>query len=138
MAELAPLSPLEAWSQRVDLAEAIAEIESTKLRDKVKRRLAESQQSQQEHFGLVEERNGALQIREKPSIVRHLAKHEFPARKAPSYYARTLQEDRRVLLDRYALQDVAFKVVGAGSVGTFCAVVRKRSVVIQPLCQRVR
>ena len=63
MAELAPLPPLEAWSQRVDLAEAIAEIGSTKLRDKVKRRLAESQQSQQEQFGLIGEERGASDSR---------------------------------------------------------------------------
>jgi uncharacterized protein (DUF2252 family) len=37
-------------------------------------------------------------------------------------YAKSLQEDRRVLLQRYHLQDVAFKVVGVGSVGTFCAI----------------
>jgi uncharacterized protein (DUF2252 family) len=30
-------------------------------------------------------------------------------------------EERGVLLDRYRLTDVAFKVVGIGSVGTFCA-----------------
>jgi uncharacterized protein (DUF2252 family) len=34
----------------------------------------------------------------------------------------TLQEDRPVLLQRYHLRDVAFKVVGVGSVGTFCAI----------------
>jgi uncharacterized protein (DUF2252 family) len=33
-----------------------------------------------------------------------------------------LPEERRLLLDRYRLEDVAFKVVGVGSVGTFCAV----------------
>ena len=37
-------------------------------------------------------------------------------------YAKTLQEDRRALLHRYTLQDVAFKAVGVGSVGTFCAI----------------
>ncbi|WP_164076107.1 DUF2252 family protein, partial [Stenotrophomonas maltophilia] len=30
--------------------------------------------------------------------------------------------ERRVLLDRFHLEDVAFKVVGVGSVGTFCAI----------------
>jgi uncharacterized protein (DUF2252 family) len=34
----------------------------------------------------------------------------------------TLPEERRLLLDRYRLVDVAFKVVGVGSVGTFCAI----------------
>ena len=34
----------------------------------------------------------------------------------------TLADDRRVLFDRYRLQDVSMKVVGVGSVGTYCAV----------------
>jgi Uncharacterized protein conserved in bacteria (DUF2252) len=33
-----------------------------------------------------------------------------------------LQEDRRGLLQRYHRRDVAFKTVGVGSVGTFCAI----------------
>jgi uncharacterized protein (DUF2252 family) len=37
-------------------------------------------------------------------------------------YRVTLPEERRVLLDRYELVDVARKVVGVGSVGTRCAV----------------
>jgi uncharacterized protein (DUF2252 family) len=37
-------------------------------------------------------------------------------------YLVTLPEDRRVVLDRYELVDVARKVVGVGSVGTRCAV----------------
>jgi uncharacterized protein (DUF2252 family) len=114
MAELAPLPPLVAWSRRIDLAKAIADIDSVKLRDKVKARLAEVLQSGAEHFGLVEEQDGAFRIREKPPLVRHLNKHELPARKALSSYAGTLQEDRRVLLQRYALQDVA-QITRAGA-----------------------
>ena len=37
-------------------------------------------------------------------------------------YRRTLPEERRVILDRYHIVDVARKVVGVGSVGTRCAV----------------
>lgn len=37
-------------------------------------------------------------------------------------YRRTLQDDRRQLLERYELVDVARKVVGVGSVGTRCYV----------------
>jgi uncharacterized protein (DUF2252 family) len=122
MAELAPLPPLVAWSRRIDLAKAIADIDSVKLRDKVEGRLAAVLQSGAEHFGLVEEQDGAFRIREKPPLVRHLNKDELPAREALSSYAGTLQEDRRVLLQRYALKDVAFKAVGIGSVGTFCAI----------------
>jgi uncharacterized protein (DUF2252 family) len=122
IAELAPLPPLVAWSRRIDLVEAIADIDSAKLRDALKGRLAKVLQSGAKHFGLVEEQDGAFRIREKLPLVRHLDKHELRARKALSSYAGTLQEDRRVLVQRYALQDVAFKAVGVGSVGTFCAI----------------
>ena len=36
-------------------------------------------------------------------------------------YRETMQEDRRLLLDRFKLMDMAIKVVGVGSVGTYCA-----------------
>ena len=37
-------------------------------------------------------------------------------------YRHTLADTYRVLLDRFRLYDLAMKVVGVGSVGTFCAV----------------
>ena len=37
-------------------------------------------------------------------------------------YRESLPDDRRVLLDRYEIKDFAIKVVGVGSVGTFCAI----------------
>src|SRR5262249_10840822 len=37
-------------------------------------------------------------------------------------YRKRLPPERLILVDRYVLQDTAFKVVGVGSVGTFCAV----------------
>jgi uncharacterized protein (DUF2252 family) len=40
-----------------------------------------------------------------------------------SGYARSLAPDRRVLLDRYRLADMARKVVGVGSVGTRCWII---------------
>ena len=48
--------------------------------------------------------------------------HELAARAAFESYKLSLPEERRMLLDRYELADVAFKVVGIGSVGTFCAI----------------
>jgi uncharacterized protein (DUF2252 family) len=54
--------------------------------------------------------------------VHHIGAHTLDAQRAFESYAATLQEDRRVLLARHTLRDVAFKVVGVGSVGTFCAI----------------
>jgi uncharacterized protein (DUF2252 family) len=122
MAELAVLPPAVAWNRRIDLARAIADIGQPKVRDAVERRLARVLESGSKHFGLAEKKGGAARIPEKPPLVYHLSKHALPARKAFESYAETLQEDCRVLLHRHTLRDVAFKAVGVGSVGTFCAI----------------
>src|SRR5262249_10431078 len=44
------------------------------------------------------------------------------AKRGLEAYAARLAPDRVCLVDRYALKDVAFKVAGVGSVGTFCAI----------------
>ena len=122
LAYLAGLAPLEAWSARIDLGAVLAEVDPPKLRRKQKKRLAGLLSAGKEHFGLVETVGGRWRIRNKPPLVRHLSRHEFNAREAFVSYAETLQEDRRVLLQRYHRRDVAFKTVGVGSVGTFCAI----------------
>ncbi len=122
MAELALLPPVAAWNRRVDLAKAIADIDQPKVRDAVRKRLARVLESGARHFGLAAKQAGGVHIPEKPPLVYHLSKHDLPARKAFASYAETLQEDRRVLLHRHSLRDVAFKAVGVGSVGTFCAI----------------
>jgi uncharacterized protein (DUF2252 family) len=122
LGDLARLAPLDAWSTRIDLAAILAEIDSTKIRRKMEKRLAAVLAAGAKHFGLVEKHNGAWRIKDKPPLVRHLNRHELHAHKAFASYAETLQEDRHVLLQRYHLHDVALKIVGVGSVGTFCAI----------------
>jgi uncharacterized protein (DUF2252 family) len=122
MAALAGLPPVEAWNRRIDLARAIADIDDVKLRGAMEKRLGKVLASGAAHFGLIGERDGQPTIREKPPLIYRLDKHALPAAKAFASYAKTLQEDRRVLLRRYTLRDVAFKAVGVGSVGTFCAI----------------
>jgi uncharacterized protein (DUF2252 family) len=122
LAHMAGLTPLDAWGMRIDLGAALTEVDSPKIRHKLKRRLATILAAGKEHFGLVEASDSGWRIKEKPPQVRHLSRHELHARKAFASYAETLQEDRRVLLRHYHLRDVAFKVVGVGSVGTFCAI----------------
>ena len=44
------------------------------------------------------------------------------AKRALRAYETRLAPERQSLLNRYTLKDIAFKVVGVGSVGTFCAI----------------
>ncbi len=122
LSDLARLAPLDAWNMRIDLVGTVANIDSPKIRRNLRKRLAKVLAAGQEHFGLVEMTGGHWRTKDKPPLVRHLSRHELHAHKAFSSYSQTLQEDRRVLLQRYHLRDIAFKVVGVGSVGTFCAI----------------
>ncbi len=70
--------------------------------------------------------DGRHRIRDRPPLIYHLpGGDEFGAqvRRLLERYRETLQEDRRTLLARFRVEDVAMKVVGVGSVGTRCAVV---------------
>jgi uncharacterized protein (DUF2252 family) len=122
MAELARLSPFAAWSTRIDLLGAIAEVEAGHLRRRLEKRLDAVLTSGDDQFGLVARKGGSWAIKDKPPLVTHSDADELHAEEAFTSYAATLQEDRRVLLSCYRRQDVALKVVGVGSVGTFCAV----------------
>lgn len=69
-------------------------------------------------------RGGRVRIREQPPLIVHY-KDPSVFEESRSFYERylaTLSEERRMLLDRYHVEDVAQKVVGVGSVGLSCSV----------------
>lgn len=68
---------------------------------------------------------GGLVIREDPPAIIHEKDGDFFADNVVQIiiqYRDTLQTDRRQLLERYEIVDVARKAVGVGSVGTRCAI----------------
>ena len=71
--------------------------------------------------------DGRLRIIDVPPIIEHLtvdqADLEESGRRAFAKYRASLQDDRRILLSRYRVVDVARKAVGVGSVGTRCFIV---------------
>jgi uncharacterized protein (DUF2252 family) len=117
-----------AWRTRVDVETVVADLPDAKLRDREQRRVAAiTEAGRRSYPKLVEKRRGAWCIRERPPLVFPLTRqrddtHELAVRSAFESYKITMPEERRLLLDRYRLVDVAFKVVGIGSVGTFCAI----------------
>jgi uncharacterized protein (DUF2252 family) len=64
-------------------------------------------------------------IRDDPPLIRHYANpaDAEASREFFDQYLETLPDERRMLLDRYHVEDVAEKVVGVGSVGTACSIV---------------
>jgi uncharacterized protein (DUF2252 family) len=119
---------LASWRSRVDVTEVLEGIDDARLRDRELKRLHIATEAG--HTGypkLIERVRGQWRIKEKPPLIFPLSgqrddTHEIVARTAFESYKLSLPEERRILLDRYELADVAFKVVGVGSVGTFCAI----------------
>jgi len=65
---------------------------------------------------------GGYEIKELPPLMTHLGEDTLREQLQALLedYRASLQEDRRVLLNRYRVVDLANKVVGVGSVGTRC------------------
>ena len=69
--------------------------------------------------------NGNRRIVDRPPLVYHPRDYSSVGKHITAMFHRylhTLPEDRKVLLQRYQIADIARKVVGVGSVGTRCAV----------------
>jgi uncharacterized protein (DUF2252 family) len=130
LADLARLDPMAAWLTRIDVLEVIEGQDDEKLREREMRRLTQSdtvRSPYQDFPKLVGMARGAWRIKDNPPLIFHFdelgeGEHGITAHAVFGRYRETLPEERRVLFDRYRLVDCAFKVVGVGSVGTFCAI----------------
>lgn len=123
MIRLAGLGETDVWYEMVD-AQKVAELISPKdrkLTDKVITK-AKSRTSLQALDKLTEPGpDGTPVIRHDPPLVLPVPELErADLNSVLSDYRNSLPEERRVLLDRYEVRDVATKVVGVGSVGTRC------------------
>ncbi|QLY33018.1 DUF2252 domain-containing protein [Nocardia huaxiensis] len=119
------LGETDVWYQMTD-AQTVADLLSPKDRkliDKVTSK-AKSRTSLQALDKLTEPGpDGTPIIRHDPPLLMPIPKTLLAEIDSVlSDYRKSLPEERRVLLDRYELRDVAMKVVGVGSVGTRCFV----------------
>ena len=128
MRTLIALPPVDLWRARIDVMAVVAAIDDPKRREREARRTtAWAAAAVAGYPHLIERRRGIWRIVPNPPTVTPLTgqtddTYEIVARTAFDTYRRSLSEERRLLLDRYELVDVAFKVAGIGSVGTFCAI----------------
>jgi uncharacterized protein (DUF2252 family) len=120
--KLAMMAPLAAWSSRIDLASCVAAVAKSRVRAEENRRLERALNGSKSAYGLAVQEGGVWRIRDKPPQVFHVPEQADTVRALFDGYTASLAPERRVLMDRYTLRDVAFKVVGIGSVGTFCAI----------------
>ncbi|MEU9029464.1 DUF2252 domain-containing protein [Streptomyces sp. NPDC048383] len=125
MRRLAGLGELAVWYERVDSAEVLPLVRR-RHRERVASGLARARRrtSLQALDRLAEVVDGRLRIRFEPPLLEPVdSLDEAMVEQVFQEYRASLPEERRLLLDRFHVVDVARKVVGVGSVGTRCFVV---------------
>jgi len=140
--EFSKMSPLEVWYTHLDVDTLIEEAPDAdtrkrrqQLSDKARERIVENIFPK-----LVDQVGGRYRFVDQPPILFHTDDPDGDerVRKGLEDYRETLSDERRVLLDRYQLEDYAIKAVGIGSVGTRCLVLLMFSEENHPLILQVK
>jgi len=126
MRVLAKLSPLEVWHSRIELAREIKHIENPALKRRLQAVIAKAGKTVEKDDNFPHLVKGS-KIADKPPTIYHFKQKGDPRERVDpdevfTAYRKRLPPERLCLLERYTLRDTAFKAVGVGSVGTFCAV----------------
>jgi uncharacterized protein (DUF2252 family) len=124
--KLSKLSPLEIWYDRMDAETIIAMAPNAKVKKNREQLLAKAKLRVGEYLypTISSEVAGRRRLIDQPPVLFHVYEKEFEHRVqlALQVYRLSLPDERRVLFDRYRLEDFAVKAVGIGSVGTQCFV----------------
>jgi uncharacterized protein (DUF2252 family) len=130
MRQFASMGDLDLWYSRLDARSMLDDLK-TEHEPKVTKELQRTIAKAHSHDGrsalatLTREVDGETRIVSEPPLIVPVSELadgsvEPTIRAGFRSYRRSLQHDRRVLLERYRYGDLARKVVGIGSVGTRC------------------
>lgn len=131
MAEYSVMTVMDIWYDSIDVKDIMSQIEDEQTRKRVQKRLAKARErSVLEHEYPELALSGGLHpvIKENPPLIFHqqekgLEDIQRQFQQSFAGYRASLQEDKQLLLDRFKVMDCAYKVVGVGSVGTFCGII---------------
>lgn len=145
MRDYARMDVLETWYARIDADDVLGMLPPAH-RERLEKRIAKATEATSSELvfpKLVDQSGATPRIRDEPPLLFHWTgpnseRHMEVIREALTAYRETLADDRRVLFDRYQLADGAMKVVGIGSVGTFCMVLLFTSLAGDPLFLQVK
>lgn len=128
MREYARMRALEVWYSHMDAEVFVeeAKTETAKMRWERIEQKARHQTAEHIFPKIADVINGRTRIVDHPPLIYHPRASELMRKHVSEMfhrYRQSLPDERRVILDRYQIVDVARKVVGIGSVGTRCAVI---------------
>lgn len=131
MAEYSEMHVLDVWYASIGLEDVLALTKDEETRERVENRVEKARKRNvlEDDFPDLATGTGLKpMIRDNPPLIYHRREDDDEdqlegIRRAFARYRDTLREDRRRLLDRFTMEDIALKVVGVGSVGTYCGIV---------------
>jgi len=124
--EYSKMSPLDVWYARLSSEDIIAASPDKNVKKVREAIVAKARERNIENLfpKIVGEVAGKRRLVDQPPVLFHVtdALSEDSLREGLANYRATLPDERRILFDRYRLEDWAVKVVGIGSIGTRCLV----------------
>jgi uncharacterized protein (DUF2252 family) len=134
MARFTTMTTLDVWYAHLTLQQIQDALPKKKDRKAVAKTTAKarSKDSMRALKKLAEKVDGSFRIKSDPPVLiplRDLPSEDNPdrlgseAKRSFEQYKSTLADNRKVLIDKYHIVDIALKVVGVGSVGTRCLIV---------------
>lgn len=124
MREYTTMSPLDVWYDRLDAQALIAMAPSGKYKKAREQLVAKAKSRIGDYLypKISSEVGGRRLLVDQPPILFHVHEKDFRQRvdMVLNDYRSSLPHERRVLFDRYRLEDIVVKAVGIGSVGTYC------------------
>lgn len=140
--EYSQMSPLDVWYSQLDAKTIIKlspDAETKKRREQLAER-ARERIVEQLFPKIVSQVGGRYRFVDQPPVLYHMAEADAEERilEGLEDYRQSLPDERRVLLDRYRLEDFALKAVGIGSVGTRCYIMLLFSEENHPLILQVK
>ena len=129
MADYASMRALDVWYDRIDLGRVLKVLPSGAEVERLTQRVEQARRKSLPESlfpKLVENHGSAPRIKDVPPLIFHPTEEQAPGvrtgyAEALEGYRKSLPEHVRALFDRFQLFDLAIKVVGVGSVGTYCA-----------------
>ena len=134
MADYASMRALDVWYDRIDIQRYEDRTADPAIMNKMRKRMAERIEAEQRKSApdymypkLVSTDGSRPRIKDDPPLIFHPTAEMAPGIESGygdviAAYRESLPEHTRSLFDRFHFFDLAFKVVGVGSVGTRCGV----------------
>ena len=131
IAQYGQMPVLDAWYDAIDWNDILEDMTDKDQKRFYSKKLAAAvaQSAREKEFARLAHAEGnPARIIDQPPLIFHAddirdAEFRTVAETTFARYLESIPPERRLLLDRFELVDVALKVVGVGSVGTYCGIV---------------